>query len=80
LLRSAFLFNAPHQLGQRFLGQAVALHGSDRQRAHGRLPEAECRLRGLMLTLRDEMATMLDRISLADPLMVESPFAEPVQA
>ena len=36
---------------------------------------ANCRLRGLMLTLRDEMATMLDRISLADPIVVEPPFA-----
>ena len=40
------------------------------------LPESECRLRGLMLTLRDEMAAMLDRISLADPIEVEAPFAE----
>ena len=40
------------------------------------LPEAECRLRGLMLTLRDEMAAMLDRVSLADPIEVEPPFAE----
>ena len=40
------------------------------------LPEAECRLRGLMLTLRDEMAAMLDRMSLADPIEVEPPFAE----
>jgi Rrf2 family protein len=39
------------------------------------LPEAECRLRGLMLTLRDEMATMLDRITLADPIPMEPPFA-----
>ncbi|MBW8754528.1 MAG: Rrf2 family transcriptional regulator [Sphingomonadales bacterium] len=39
------------------------------------LPEAECRLRGLMLTLRDEMAAMLDRISLADPIALEPPFA-----
>lgn len=38
------------------------------------LPEAECRLRGLMLTLRDEMATMLDRMSLADPIVLEPPF------
>ena len=38
------------------------------------LPEAECRLRGLMLTLRDEMAAMLDRTSLADPIVVEPPF------
>jgi len=40
------------------------------------LPEAECRLRGLMLTLRDEMAAMLDRMSLADPIAVEPPFEE----
>ena len=40
------------------------------------LPEADCRLRGLMLTLRDEMASMLDRITLADPIIVEPPFAE----
>ncbi len=40
------------------------------------LPEADCRLRGLMLTLRDEMAAMLDRITLADPITVEAPFAE----
>ena len=40
------------------------------------LPEAECRLRGLMLVLRDEMATMLDRVSLADPIMLEPPFPD----
>ena len=40
------------------------------------LPEAECRLRGLMLTLRDEMAEMLDRITLADPIALVPPFAE----
>ena len=40
------------------------------------LPEAECRLRGLMLTLRDEMAAMLDRVSLADQIKLEPPFPE----
>ena len=40
------------------------------------LPEAECRLRGLMLSLRDEMATMLDRITLADPIALEPLFHE----
>jgi Rrf2 family protein len=40
------------------------------------LPEAECRLRGLMLGLRDEMAAMLDRVTLADPIAVEPPFEE----
>ncbi|MCZ8324244.1 MAG: Rrf2 family transcriptional regulator [Sphingomonadaceae bacterium] len=39
------------------------------------LPEAECRLRGLMLTLRDEMAAMLDRMTLADEITLEPPFA-----
>jgi len=44
------------------------------------LPEAECRLRGLMLTLRDEMAAMLDRMTLADPIVPEPPFyGEPEQ-
>ena len=38
------------------------------------LPEAQCRLRGLMLTLRDEMAAMLDRVSLADPIELVPPF------
>jgi len=38
------------------------------------LPEAECRLGGLMLTLRDEMAAMLDRVTLADPIELEPPF------
>ena len=40
------------------------------------LPEAECRLRGLMLTLRDEMAAMLDKVTLADEIVVEPPFPE----
>lgn len=40
------------------------------------LPESECRLRGLMVTLRDEMAAMLDRITLADPIKLEPPFGE----
>ena len=32
------------------------------------LPESECRLRVLMLRLRDEMAAMLDQVTLADPI------------
>lgn len=44
------------------------------------LPEAECRLRGLMLTLRDEMAAMLDQVTLADKIALEAPFAESVDA
>ena len=39
------------------------------------LPEAECRLRGLMLKLRDESAAILDRLTLADHIEVEPPFA-----
>ena len=39
------------------------------------LPEADCRLRGLMLTLRDEMAAMLDQVTLADAITLEPPFA-----
>lgn len=38
------------------------------------LPETECRLRALMLQLRDEMATMLDRLTLADPIELEPPY------
>jgi hypothetical protein len=35
-----------------------------------------------MLTLRDEMAAMLDRLTLADPIKLEPPFeeSEPVGA
>lgn len=40
------------------------------------LPEAECRLRGLMLTLRDETAAMLDRLTLADAIKLEPAFEE----
>ncbi|MEY4952018.1 MAG: hypothetical protein RL299_442 [Pseudomonadota bacterium] len=40
------------------------------------LPETECRLRGLMLILRDEMAAMLDKVSLADPIKLEPPFVD----
>lgn len=40
------------------------------------LPEAECRLRGLMLLLRDETAAILDRLSLADPIAIEAPFTD----
>ena len=35
------------------------------------LPEADCRLRGLMLMLRDETAAMLDRLTLADVIVPE---------
>lgn len=40
------------------------------------LPESECRLRGVMLTLRDAMAEMLDRMTLADPIALEPGFEE----
>ena len=40
------------------------------------VPEAECRLRGVMLVLRDSMADMLDRMSLADEVVLEPPFDE----
>ena len=46
------------------------------ERCENCLPEAECRLRGLMLMLRDEMAAMLDRLTLADPIATEPPFDE----
>lgn len=39
------------------------------------LPESDCRLRGLMLTLRDKMAAMLDQVTLADPITLEPSFA-----
>src|SRR3546814_15454646 len=32
------------------------------------LPESECRLRSLMLRVRDDTASILDRIPLADPI------------
>ena len=46
------------------------------EHCHKCLPEADCRLRGLMLTLRDETAAMLDQVSLADPITLEPPFPE----
>ena len=39
------------------------------------LPEAECRLRALMLKVRDEMAAVLDGITLADPIQPVPEFA-----
>jgi len=50
------------------------------EHCHNCLPEAECRLRGLMLTLRDETAAMLDRITLADPIRLEPPFPDVLPA
>lgn len=38
------------------------------------LPEKECRMRSLMLKVRDETAAILDRISLADPIQMEALF------
>jgi Rrf2 family protein len=37
------------------------------------LEESECRLRSLMLRVRDETAAVLDRITLADPIELEPP-------
>ena len=39
------------------------------------LPESECRLRALMLKVRDETASILDSITLADPIEVVPTFA-----
>lgn len=38
------------------------------------LPESECRLRALMLRVRDEMAAVLDGITLADPIQTVPEF------
>ena len=40
------------------------------------LPEEDCRLRAVMLTLRDEMAAMLDRKTLADKIELEPAFED----
>lgn len=37
------------------------------------LEEADCRLRSLMLKVRDETAAVLDRMTLADPIALEPP-------
>lgn len=39
------------------------------------LPESECRLRALMLKVRDETAAILDAITLADPIAAIPEFA-----
>ncbi|WP_336980767.1 Rrf2 family transcriptional regulator [Altererythrobacter fulvus] len=39
------------------------------------LPESECRLRALMLKVRDETAAILDAITLADPIAAVPEFA-----
>lgn len=38
------------------------------------LPESECRLRSLMLKVRDDTASILDSITLADPIQLEPLF------
>ena len=38
------------------------------------LPESECRMRSLMLKVRDDTASILDRITLADPIKMEPLF------
>jgi Rrf2 family protein len=40
------------------------------------LPESECRLRSLMLKVRDETATILDGITLADPIELQPLFTD----
>lgn len=40
------------------------------------LEEADCRLRSLMLRVRDETAAVLDRITLADPIALEPAYEE----
>ena len=44
------------------------------------LPEAECRMRSLMLKVRDDTASILDRITLADPITMEPLFEKEVAA
>lgn len=41
------------------------------ERCKNCLPEVECRLRSLMLRVRDETAEILDSITLADPIALE---------
>ncbi len=38
------------------------------------LPESDCRLRSLMLKVRDDTASILDSITLADPILLEPLF------
>lgn len=40
------------------------------------VPESKCRLRALMLKVRDETAAVLDSITLADPIRPEAAFGE----
>lgn len=40
------------------------------------LPESDCRLRSLMLKVRDDTASILDRITLADPIVLEPLFGK----
>jgi Rrf2 family protein len=44
------------------------------------LPEADCRMRSLMLMVRDETAAILDRITLADPIEMQPLFNRPDEA
>ncbi len=41
------------------------------ERCKNCLEEDDCRLRALMLKVRDETATVLDRITLADPIAID---------
>ncbi len=44
------------------------------ERCKNCVEEADCRLRSLMLRVRDETAAVLDRITLADPIALEPSF------
>jgi Rrf2 family protein len=44
------------------------------ERCNNCLEEADCRLRSLMLRVRDETAAVLDKITLADPIALEPDF------
>ena len=41
------------------------------ERCKNCVEEADCRLRSLMLKVRDETATILDNLTLADPIALE---------
>lgn len=59
---------------------SIALVPCASRNAHERckncLPESECRLRSLMLKVRDDTAAVLDGITLADAIPLEPLFAE----
>ncbi len=64
----------------RFTHGALALVPCASRLAHESckncVTESECRLRSLMIKVRDETAAILDGITLADPIALEPLFAE----